>query len=739
MEQTKNEPKNENKAAPGNGKPKKERKPLTEAQRLKRQKMIVLPAMVLVFIGAMWLIFAPSSGKEQEPGTGGYNIEMPDADKENRRIIGDKAKAYEQGAMEERQENRSRAMQQLGDLFDRETAAADRDSDFDLANPGGTEEAEKPAPKTIQSSAAAYRDLNATLGNFYEQPKNDNAEMDELLERIATLESELESGKERSSTMDEQVALMEKSYELAAKYMGGQNGTQAAAGQTAEPSPVQKAGKNTAKPVRQVTHQVVSSLGQPVSNAEFVASFSQERNRSFNTAVGITTVSDRNTIPACVYGAQSVTDGQAVRLRLLEPMAVADRIIPRNAVVVGAAKIQGERLAIEITSLEHDGTVIPVELEVYDTDGQPGIFIPNSMEMNAVREVAANMGGSLGSSINISTNAGAQLASDLGKGLIQGTSQYIAKKMRTVKVHLKAGYRVMLYQETKEVYPQKEADGDLYHGLTRKLGFDRMVPPHGLEVTYDKTVHVIFPAEVRYVDLGSPDLIAGKAEGAENVIRVKATVRNFPNETNMSVITEDGSFYTFNVKYAAEPLLLNVEMCDFIHDGEAVNRPNNAQEIYLKELGSESPMLVRLIMKSIHKQNKREVKHIGCKRFGIQYLLKGIYTHNGLLYFHTEIRNQSNVPFDVDYITWKIVDKKVMKRTAVQERIILPLRAQNYATLVPGKKSERTVFTMAKFTIPDGKCLVVELNEKNGGRHQSFVIENEDLVRANTINELQVR
>ena len=120
---------------------------------------------------------------------------------------------------------------------------------------------------------------------------------------------------------------------------------------------------------------------------------------------------------------------------------------------------------------------------------------------------------------------------------------------------------------TKEVYPQKETDGDLYHGLTRKLGFDRMVPPHGLEVTYDKTVHVIFPSEVRYVDLGSPDLIAGKADGAENVIRVKATVRNFPNETNMSVITEDGNFYTFNVKYASEPLLLNVEMCDFIHDG----------------------------------------------------------------------------------------------------------------------------------------------------------------------------
>ena len=121
---------------------------------------------------------------------------------------------------------------------------------------------------------------------------------------------------------------------------------------------------------------------------------------------------DRNTIPACVHGAQSVTDGQTVRLRLLEPMAVAGRTIPRGAVVVGTGKIQGERLDIEITSLEYDGTIIPVELAVYDTDGQPGIFIPNSMEMNAVREVAANMGGSLGSSINISTNAGAQLASD---------------------------------------------------------------------------------------------------------------------------------------------------------------------------------------------------------------------------------------------------------------------------------------------------------------------------------------
>lgn len=291
---------------------------------------------------------------------------------------------------------------------------------------------------------------------------------------------------------------------------------------------------------------------------------------------------------------------------------------------------------------------------------------------------------------------------------------------------------------TRELYPGQE-DGDLYHGLTRKLTFDRMVPPYGLEVTYDKTTHIIFPSAVRYVDLGSPNLVAGKADGAENVIRVKAVVKNFRDETNMSVITESGSFYTFNVKYADEPLLLNIEMKDFIHDGSKVNRPNNALDIYLKELGSESPKLVQLINKSIHKENKRHVKHIGSKAFGIQYLLRGIYTHNGLLYFHTQVRNQSNVPFEVDFVTFKIVDKKVMKRTAIQEQIIFPLRAYNYATLVAGNKDERTVFTFDKFTIPAGKVLVVELNEKSGGRHQSFTVESEDIVRAKVINELKVK
>ena len=293
--------------------------------------------------------------------------------------------------------------------------------------------------------------------------------------------------------------------------------------------------------------------------------------------------------------------------------------------------------------------------------------------------------------------------------------------------------------EKQQIANISPSTGDYFDGLTRPLTFNRMIPPYALEVTFSKTVHIIFPSAIRYVDLGSADLLAAKADGAENVLRVKAALRDFSRESNLAVITDDGAYYTFNVKYADEPVKLSVEMTDFIHDGEAVNRPNNAMEIYMRELGSESPLLVKLIMKSIYKNDDREIKHIGSKRFGIQYTLKGIYTHNGLLYFHMQLKNSSNVPFDVDFITFKIVDKKLAKRIAIQEQVIVPLRAHNNLTLIGGKRTERVIFTLPKFTIPDDKHLIIELNEKEGGRHQSFVVENADLIRAKVINELKVK
>lgn len=285
----------------------------------------------------------------------------------------------------------------------------------------------------------------------------------------------------------------------------------------------------------------------------------------------------------------------------------------------------------------------------------------------------------------------------------------------------------------------KPSYGDYYEGLSKKITFDRMIPPYGLEVTFEKTVHVIFPAAIRYVDLGSSNIIAGKAGSSENVLRIKAAVRSFETETNMAVITEEGSYYTFNIKYADEPEKLNIEMKDFMHDGIATNRPNNSMEIYLKELGSESPRIVYLINRSIYQNDKRIVKHIGSKRFGIQYLLKGIYSHNGLLYLHTQIKNSTNVPFDIDFIRFKIVEKKMVKQTAVQETVIYPLRAYNFISQVEANQTERTVFTIDKITIPNDKQLVVELFEKKGGRNQTYVIENDDLIRAEQINELKIK
>ena len=96
------------------------------------------------------------------------------------------------------------------------------------------------------------------------------------------------------------------------------------------------------------------------------------------------------------------------------------------------------------------------------------------------------------------------------------------------------------------VYGGNYTDGDKFEGLTRKVGFDRMIPPHALEVCYNKTTHIIFPAEITYVDLGNENLVAGLADGAKNVLRVKSAFKSFKQETNLSVITEDGSYYTFS-------------------------------------------------------------------------------------------------------------------------------------------------------------------------------------------------
>lgn len=429
----------------------KEKRPLTEEQRLLRRKMLVFPLMGLTFLGCMWLIFAPSQeDREKERQGQGFNTDMPQP--EDSKIIGDKAKAYEQQLLEKRQKQRRGMVGDLSSFWDDTDVkpdAADAPEDCRLT-PVATprKETDSRQHAGIRSSVTANKRLNTSLGTFYEPPKED-AEKKELRQRIDELERMVMEQEKQPARMEEQVALLEKSYELAAKYQnGGSN-----AGQTARTDGTEMTGSNAgekemkAEPVSGVQQLVVSALPQPLTDSAFIADYGGERNYGFHTAIGSTEAPGKNTIAACVQGDQTVTDGQTVRLRLLEPMRVSGRTIPRNTTLVGTARLQGERLEIGIGLLEYQGNIIPVELAVYDSDGQAGIFVPGSMETDAAKEIGANMGSSLGSSINISTDAGAQLASDLGKGVIQGVSQYISKRMRTVRVHLKSGYRVLLYQE----------------------------------------------------------------------------------------------------------------------------------------------------------------------------------------------------------------------------------------------------------------------------------------------------
>lgn len=270
--------------------------------------------------------------------------------------------------------------------------------------------------------------------------------------------------------------------------------------------------------------------------------------------------------------------------------------------------------------------------------------------------------------------------------------------------------------------------------ISSKLSMGK-VQPYQMQVTYNKTSHLIFPAAIRYVDLGSEYLIAGKAEDAENVLRVKAAVRDFDEETNFSVITEDGRFYNFNVHYSPYPKSLNYDLLTM----QNVTDRENGNDVLFEELGDNRPSLAGLLLETIYKRDKRIVKHIASKSYGIQFLLKGIYVHNGKFYFHTELKNKSNVPFNIDFVNFKVVDKKVAKRTVVQEKAMNPLRMYKPLTQIAGNSTDQNVFLLDQFTITDDKILVIEIFEKNGGRQQVLQVENSDLVHAKSINDMHLK
>ena len=380
--------------------------PKTPAERERLKRITVYTLLVLSCLVCFWIIFAPSGDDDAVKGKA--NMELPDQTSAG--MPDTKLKAYEQEAAQKDKARNDSTINAVTLQLDTVTAPA-----------------EPTVPDEIQNSAAAYQQAQASLQDFYVPEYNESAQVAKLQARLDELEMQNSMAQQQSQQPNE-MELLERSYQLAAQYMGNGN-----AGNVPPPQ-VDEKGKRNVQPVQNVTHNVVSTLSAATNE------------RGFNTSVGMKRSVGKNTIAAVIAGNQSVTNGQSVKLRTTEPMWIGNRLITRNTVLVGAARLQDERLEIEISSIECQGSIYDVELKVYDSDGQEGINIPNSMETDALHEIGANMGSTMGSSINISTDAGAQIASDVGRGLINGVSQYLTKKMRTVKVHLKSGYRVMLYQ-----------------------------------------------------------------------------------------------------------------------------------------------------------------------------------------------------------------------------------------------------------------------------------------------------
>lgn len=424
MEETKQSKQPEPKRK-ADGKP-KETKPLTPEEVRRRRKMLAYPLMLLVFGGAMWLIFAPS--ESGEPLQDGFNVEVPMP--EEKGMPSDKRAAYELQAFERRQKEKMNTLQDLAVTESDGNDGADEDV-FQ------TQEPTEAGQSSIRTSADAYRDINRQIGSFYEQPEpEDDQKTLELEWRIQELERQAEEDRRAKEAADEQLRLMEKSYEMASRYLP-QNDVKSVPTTAGTDKP-------KAVPVTQVSEQVVSRLAQLMSDAEFMERYSRPHNMGFHTVTDQAHTAGRNSIRACIYRTVTVSDGKEAEIRLLEPVEVGDTYIPANTVLTATARINGERMDLSVTSVAYKGTIMPVELEVYDTGGMKGISVPGSQELTALKEMAANMGSTMGSSISISTDAGAQLASDLGRGVIQGMSQYLSTKFRTVRVTLKAGHEVLL-------------------------------------------------------------------------------------------------------------------------------------------------------------------------------------------------------------------------------------------------------------------------------------------------------
>ena len=375
----------------------------------------VVTFLSLLCAGFIWFIFKPDTPETVE-GTAGINTTIPDAIAPE--TMADKQKAYELEEMKKRRQEKVRTLQDMAGGY---------------LTPDTTDglKPEKDVPKAdaIRESREKQRQISRQITSFYQEPK-ESPRVSELERQVKELNEKLE----REQKGQDPLELMEKSYEMAARYFPGQTGGQVKS--------IQPAGAASGNPAAiaagRATENVVSSLAAPPLPDSI------PRNYGFATAVGGGQLAGANTIRACVAEDQTVTTGSRIKFRLLEPLQVGDVLVPANTPLYGTVRIEGQRMAVTVNSIESGGNILPVELTAYDMDGQEGLFVPNTAERTAMKEAAANIGGSFGTSISFARSASQQLVMDVTRGVLGGGSQYLATKMREVKVAVKANYQLLL-------------------------------------------------------------------------------------------------------------------------------------------------------------------------------------------------------------------------------------------------------------------------------------------------------
>lgn len=405
----------------------------------KLKKPLIYLLMGIVFLVCLYLIFKPSADKDENKDSG-LNGAVPQATEIG--MQSDKQKAYEQAMMDEKNQQKKNMLTSLSDYWNSDSTmqAADPNSGLNESptnNPSGkSNQAESPALNS-------YRNAQATLGSFYNS--NENYESNELRKEIAGLKRQLDERDANPAplTVNDQLQLMEKSYQMASKYLPNNGGEQKKSDSTAiRNTGGQKTSFVAFSPMRA---NVVSALYREPTDREFLENINGERNRGFYT-VGVTEQATKvkNSIRACIHENTTIVGEGTVKLRLLEDSKTPDFTIPSGSIVTAGAKFNNGRLSLKVSSIESDGNIFPVEINIYDLDGQLGLNVPYSAEMSAVNEIAANMSQSSGTSIMMSRSAGQQIAGDLSRGLVQGVAGYFSKKVRTPKVMLKAGHQVLL-------------------------------------------------------------------------------------------------------------------------------------------------------------------------------------------------------------------------------------------------------------------------------------------------------